>query len=89
MEQQPLGGEKERNEVEVSQDERLVLTPQDQEDLLKEIVDKQGIDEIDKDGKTFEEEINDKLGELHKQQELNIDIALQASMARQIATPQA
>lgn len=70
MEQQPLGGEKERNESEDSQDERLVLTPQDQEDLLKEIAAKQGMEETDKDGRTFEEEINDKLVQLHKQQRL-------------------
>lgn len=84
---QPLGGEKKRNKVEGSQDERLVLTPQDQEYLLKEIVDKQGMDEIYEYGKTFEEEIYDKLRELHRQQELNVDIALQASLARQIASP--
>lgn len=46
------------------------------------------MDEMDKDGRTFEEEVSDKLGELHKQQQLNVDTALKASLAHQIASPQ-
>lgn len=43
---------------------------------------------MDKDGRTFGEEVSDRLGLFHKQQHLNIDIALQTSLARQIASPQ-
>ncbi|XP_057827534.2 uncharacterized protein LOC131038938 [Cryptomeria japonica] len=43
---------------------------------------------MDKDGKIFGEEVSDRLGELHKKQQLNIDIALQTNLARQIASPQ-
>lgn len=42
--------------------------------------------EMDKDGRTFGEEVSNKFGELHKQQQLNVDTALQASLAHQIAT---
>lgn len=46
------------------------------------------MDEMDKDGRIFEEEVSDKLGELHRQQQVNVDTALQASLAHQIASPQ-
>lgn len=66
--EQPLGGEKEQNEPEDSQDERLVLTPKYQEDLLKEMTSNQGMEEIDKGGREFEKEMSDRLGEFHKKQ---------------------
>lgn len=42
--EQPLGGKKEWNDPKDLQDEKLVLTPQDQEYLLKELAAKQGMD---------------------------------------------
>lgn len=80
--EQPLGGEKKQNELGDSQDERLFLTLEDQENLLKEVAiggEIQGTGTWDKE---FEEEISDRLGELHKQQQLNIDIALRTSQAQ-------
>lgn len=44
--------------------------------------------EMDKEGRTFGEDITDRLGELHKQQQLNVNIALQTNLARQVAFPQ-
>ncbi|XP_059070820.1 uncharacterized protein LOC131860423 [Cryptomeria japonica] len=87
-EQHSLEGEKERIEAEDLLNERLVLTPQDQEDLLKEITVGQGMGETDKEGRTFGEEVGDRMGELHKQQQLNVDIAIQTNLACQIASPQ-
>lgn len=68
--------------------ERLILNPQDQEDLVKEIATRQGMGDMDKDGRTFWEEVNDRLGELHKKQQLNVDISLQTNIAHQVASPQ-
>lgn len=79
LDEYPLGGERAQNEPEDSQDERLVLTPKDQEDLLKEIAAKQGMQETDKGGREFEEEMSDRLGELHKRQQLNIYVTLQTA----------
>ncbi|XP_057815884.1 uncharacterized protein LOC131029428 [Cryptomeria japonica] len=59
--------EKEQNEPKDSQDERLLLTLKDQENLLKEIVVGGEMKETNKDDREFEEEVSGKLGELHKQ----------------------
>lgn len=80
--EKPLGGEKEQNEPKDSQDERLVLTLKDQENVLKEIVVRGKINGIDTGDKEFEEEISDRLGELHKKKWLNINITLQTSQAQ-------
>lgn len=47
--------------------ERLVLTPQDQEHLLKDIAVEQGKTEVGEEDMTFNEEVSGKMGELHKQ----------------------
>lgn len=54
----------------------MVLTPKDQEDLLKEVATKQGMEEIDKGSREFGEVMSDRLGDLHKQQQLNVDVTL-------------
>lgn len=48
------------------EDERLVLTPKDQEALLKEIAAGGRMEKIDKGDREFKEEASDRLGELHK-----------------------
>lgn len=73
---------KKLNESEDEQDEILILTPEDQEELFKQIVIEEGLEETNKGDKEFEEEISDRLGELHRKQQLNIDITLQTSQVQ-------
>lgn len=77
LEKQSVEEEREQVDSEDELDERLLLTPEDQEKLLKEIAVEGELEGTRKTNKGFEEEVSDKLGELHKQKELNIDIALQ------------
>lgn len=55
--------------------ERLILTPQDQEDLLKDIVARQGETKVGEEEMAFNEEVSEKLGDLNKQQALQINLA--------------
>lgn len=78
----PLEGEKEGDEAKDLLNERLLLTPQDQEDLLKDIAVERDETEAGEEEMTFNEEVSGKLGELHKQR------ALQTNLARQVTSPQ-
>lgn len=77
-----MEGEKEGDEVKDLLSERLVLTPQYQEDLLKDIAAGKGKIEVDQEEMTFNEEVSGKLSELHTKQ------ALQINLAHQVTSPQ-
>ncbi|XP_059077905.1 uncharacterized protein LOC131876503 [Cryptomeria japonica] len=84
----PLGEEKEQDEAKDLLNERLVLTPQDQEDLFKDIAIQKGGTKVEEDEEiTFNEAVNNKLGELHKKQHLNTNISLQMNLAHQVTSP--
>lgn len=78
LEKQSSKEKREQDEPEDELDERFLLTPKNQENLLNEIIVEGELKEIGKIDKGFEEEVSDSLGELQNQQQLNIDIALQA-----------
>ncbi|XP_059076533.1 uncharacterized protein LOC131875854 [Cryptomeria japonica] len=88
QEKQSAKGQKEQDELDDEHDERFVLTPLDQEIFFKEIEVEGGLKEIDKANKGFEDEVSERLGELNKQQQLNIDMALQKNQAQQSASTQ-
>lgn len=76
-----LEGDQEGDEAEDILNEILILTPPDQDDLLKVIAARLGETEAGDEEMAFNEEVSGKLGELHKKK------ALQTNLAHQVIPP--